>query len=906
MAQHILRVATTPLFARVVATPAVQSLARRLEDGGVLSCPGLSPAAHPFLAVLLNRFLPRRPVVVVTDSLRAQELAQQDLLTWLALPEAASRPPGSAPSCAPLFYPAWDVLPHEARLPHSDTISDRLETLVSLAAPSSPSAPEPTLIVTNVVALLQRTFSLPSLTRRIRRLAAGDRADPLDLVEWLEDQGYEPEAQVTRKGELALRGGILDLYPPTSPWPVRIEFFGDELESLRYFDPLLQTSREAIQAVTLPPAGELGLLKRLQSPPSTAEVATLPANDTPLATLIDYLPRETILLLCEPQLLADRAEEYATQIPAQDPFFIHWDELRRQAKSRGITLLEASQYPSPGASEIQDLLPVQGQGWVPPDAAVGESSSAHRPNSAENASPDGPRFQGLDAYRPVLVRTPDPQVAEVQRREFFSQIHRWLRQDYAVSVFCNNDGERQRFNEIWAEYGLGSDPANATSPSDSDRGPEPGRRVPGAMPRPHGAPGCSIARLSGRRRPVGRGDRRRDLRALQGATAAPAQVAHAQATRSALDIDFTEMEEGDYVVHFSTALAAMPACRSCRRARGPSRPNMPVPASTPARNAWSSNMPRVTRPSRRPSLYVPVTEAHLVSKYVGTGKARPTLNTLGRHPLGQGQGAGRTGRAGCRRRTALHPGRPRISAGPPLRAGHAVAAGIRERLHLRGNSRPNAGHRSRPRPTWNSPSPWTGLICGDVGFGKTEVGDPRRVQGGAWTASRSPCWCPRPSWPSSTYNTFRERMADYPIRVELLSRFRTRGDQRADRARTWPPARWISSSAPTGSCRSDIGFKDLGLVVIDEEQRFGVMHKEKFKMLRRLVDVLTLSATPIPRTLYLALTGARDMSTIQTPPHDRLPGGDHRARNTTSGSSAMPSSANSTAAGRFSSCITAS
>ena len=126
------------------------------------------------------------------------------------------------------------------------------------------------------------------------------------------------------------------------------------------------------------------------------------------------------------------------------------------------------------------------------------------------------------------------------------------------------------------------------------------------------------------------------------------------------------------------------------------------------------------------------------------------------------------------------------------------------------------------------------------------------------------------------FNTFRERMADYPVRVELLSRFRTRRAQQRVVAGPGRRARWTSSSARTGCCRTTSSFKDLGLVVIDEEQRFGVLHKEKFKMLRQLVDVLTLSATPIPRTLYLALTGARDMSTIQTPAARPPAGRDHR------------------------------
>src|SRR5207247_8955908 len=167
-----------------------------------------------------------------------------------------------------------------------------------------PTAP---LGVANEVAAPQRTFPPDQLEKRTRGLPQGDRFDPLDLTEWLEEQGYEPEAQVTQKGEIALRGGILDVYPPTSPWPVRLEFFGSELESLRYFDPLTQISREEIPAMTLPPAGELGLLKRQlpvsvvrgqESVVETSDNVQRTAVPAPtLSTLLDYLPRETLFLL---------------------------------------------------------------------------------------------------------------------------------------------------------------------------------------------------------------------------------------------------------------------------------------------------------------------------------------------------------------------------------------------------------------------------------------------------------------------------------------------------------------------------------------------------------------------------------------------------------------------------------
>jgi len=174
----------------------------------------------------------------------------------------------------------------------------------------------------------------------------------MTLAQWLEEQGYEPEAQVTQKGEMTLRGGILDVYPPVSPWPVRLEFFGDELESCRHFDPLTQISQEEILAVALPPAGELGILKRLAQapvssldfpPPASAEQPTAPKTGAApadgskpairtrkpaLATLVDYLPGDAIFLLCEPEALAEHAKQYALQAPAGDPFLVAWNDFK--------------------------------------------------------------------------------------------------------------------------------------------------------------------------------------------------------------------------------------------------------------------------------------------------------------------------------------------------------------------------------------------------------------------------------------------------------------------------------------------------------------------------------------------------------------------------------------------------
>jgi transcription-repair coupling factor (superfamily II helicase) len=777
------------MFAAVSETPAAQDLVRRLEKGGVLSLAGVTPAAQPFLAALIHRSLPGRTIVAVVEGVKAQESFHQDTQTWMTFASGAERAPNA------LFYPAWEVLPHEAKLPHVDVISERLETLVGLTRAETEGVP---VVVANVVALLQKTFAPEALKARMRVVKRGDQFEPLALMEWLEEQGYEPEAQVNHKGEIALRGGILDIFPLNSPWPVRLEFFGDELESLRHFDPITQLSREQIAEVTIPPGGELGILKRDQS-------------EAAVGTFLKYFGPDTIVLLCEPEKLEAHADEYARGVPEGDPLHVSWSECMRQlesSRSTTVRLLEAGDF-------------VESQ----PDVHL--------------------TLEGLDPFRPVVEHAPDPQVAEAQRRDFFAQLHRWLRQDYSVHVFCNNTGEQQRFSEIWQEYGL-------------DAG-ESRRKLHlhiGTLSRGFLSSEARLvvitdAEIFGRYRV----QRPRRLKSP-----------HAQTSRSLLDIDFTDLEEGDCVVHLQHGIGRYAGLQMLPTAGGTKK--LEKAQAQEMQECLVIEYAPSNPDQPPPKLYVPVSEAHLVSKYVGTGKARPPLNQLG----------------GMRWAKAKE------------QAESAVRDLASELLSIQAAREAEAGHPFPEDTPWQRefesafvyeetpdqmraiieakndmerPKPMDRLICGDVGYGKTEVAIRtafKAVMGGKQVA----VLVPTTVLAQQHFNTFRERMADYPIRIELLSRFRTARQQKQVIQQLAAGAVDIVIGTHR-LVQNDIEFKDLGLVIIDEEQRFGVLHKEKFKLLRKLVDVLTLSATPIPRTLYLALTGARDMSTIETPPQDRLP-----------------------------------
>ncbi len=805
----------------VADSTAARALLQCVDKGGVLSLSDVHPAAHPFVAALLTRLFPQRPVLVVTMGVKAQENFDQDARTWLTEFGSHAKPPS-------LFFPSWDILPHESKLPHADVIAERLETLVELAR-TTPGSRNQQLITSNVVALMQQTFPPGVISQHTRTIRRGDSLNPLDLVEWLEDEGYEPEAQVNHKGELALRGGILDVFPPTCPWPVRLEFFGDEIDSIREFDPLTQMSKEPIDAVTIPPAGELGILKKL--------VAAQPGAPL-LAPLLDHLPAEAIVVITDPDAVDQAATSYAAQVQQGDPFFISWDELRHGMEQRKLTSISLSE----GGSDLEcgDLSPLSPSGDLSPDAAE-ENANNQDLSRADDFPCPALQLQSLDAFRPIVERAAELHIAEAQRRQFFAQMHRWMRQGHAVHVFCNTDGERRRFEEVWREMNLDSS-APATHLGTLSRGfiCEAARLVV-----------VTDAEIFGRYKV----QRPRRLKSP-----------HAAASRSALDIDFTEFEEGDYVVHIQHGIgkflglqlfdqgAGRKATERSRRTSGQECLAIEYAPSDPDQPA--------------PKLYVPVSEAHLVSKYVGAGKARPQLHALGG-----------TRWAKCKAQ-AEHSVRDlaaemlRIQAVRESQTGYACAADNTWQREFEGSF----VYEETPdqmraivdaKRDMELPKPMDRLICGDVGYGKTEVAIRaafKAVMGGKQVA----VLVPTTVLAQQHFNTFAERMADYPVRVELLSRFRSAREQR----HTIEQLATGGVDIVIGTHRlvqKDIVFKDLGLVVIDEEQRFGVMHKEKFKMLRQLVDVLTLSATPIPRTLYLALTGARDMSTIETPPQDRLP-----------------------------------
>ena len=835
------------------------ALFQGVKQGRVGGYSGVTANAQPWFVVEAARILPARTWLVVVPSAAELERWSQDLNTWLewAWEEESRRP-------ELLVFPAWDVLPQENRLPRADIIGERLAVLDRLVRREAQD--RPLLLLAEVRAVMQKTLAPEYVKQHLLFLEEGTQIGPLELSEWLERQGYEQEVKVTGKGEYARRGGILDVFPSDHEQPVRIEFFGDTIDSIRTFDVETQRTTQRLKHVLLGPGGELVLLRRWAEQQQGAgpdsersdwmpdggtwdgvsgkEEAELP-SPMPLYTYLQDLRESVGLVLVEPEQIWKEAERYLAEIPKDQPLIEPWPDWIREAGRQVQHRIELQEAQLAGAFH---------------------SEAASIPLSIVD----------LEAYRAIDVGGPmSLDVLERQRRRLFEQMHRWMRQGMRVYVVCGEPTERDRFLELWREMGWGGEEEDSAAEGD---GPETdsssseavGDRLVSAESPSRNRTGPSQS-LSRSIRPLVR------LGRLSGGflweegkvvvvtdveifgrkkvlTPRALRSKIERVRRASVEVHFAELEPGDYVVHVQYGIGRFVGLG---RLDGGEGEECLVIEYAPTRAG--------DPPDR---LYVPITQAHLVTKYVGTGRGRPQLDRLRsprwRRTRAKAEQAIRDFAAELLRIQALRAMRPGFACPPdtPWQRDFENAFPYEE-------TPDQLAAIEATKRDMESSKPMDRLICGDVGFGKTEVAIRaafKMVMAGKQVAILAPTTV----LAHQHYRTFQERMAGYPIRIELLSRFRSRAQQE----RILRDLALGSVDIVIGTHRllsDDVQFHDLGLVVIDEEQRFGVAHKERLKQLRCEVDVLTLSATPIPRTLYLALAGARDMSVIETPPQDRLP-----------------------------------
>ena len=666
----------------------------------------------------------------------------------------------------PAIFPAWESLPQEHNV--SDVVfGARLRVLRWLE-----SAEPPPVVVTSITALLQ---SVPPQSERLagtRTLTVGEEIDPDELLDWLIGRGFDRVPALEAPGEFSMHGGIVDLFPPDALDPIRIEFFGDEIESLRTFDVETQRKLDDLNEVTLTlltPShrsdedGERGRK-------GDGETRKSRGQNTTDESLLASLPAGSWVGLVELAQLAEAGRAY----------------LERLGQPRGLFSVEEAL----GACAGFPTVTLSSLG-----ADTGETTCQLQVESIERFT--GPRHEVLHELAGVVSR------------------------DERVLLSCHNEAEKTRLAELLSE-------------SDVSIGEEVQLCV-GRVHRGFRLVGERLVVLSDHEL-FGRTELRRTARRRK------------KSLETRVIDSFLELRENDLVVHLTNGIG---------RYRGMKKLN----------NADQIEEHLAIEFHGGVLVYVPVSLIHLVQKYVGAAKSAPSLSKLGGTSWAKKKQ--RVTRSvmdmasDMIRLQAARDSKPGLACPPDSHWQHEFDASF--------PYTPTEDQDEAIQSVKNDlqqPRPMDRLICGDVGFGKTEVAMRsafKVVDAGRQVA----VLVPTTVLAEQHYRTFCERMAEFPITIESLSRFKTKREQRDILERMASGGVDIVIGTHR-LVQKDVRFKNLGLLIIDEEQRFGVEAKEMLKEMRLEVDVLTLSATPIPRTLHMSILGIRDISNLTTAPQERV------------------------------------
>ncbi len=774
------------------------------------------PALRPFVIAVLAAAPPRgadRPVLAVTSTGRETE----DLVAALR----SLLPPESVAE-----YPAWETLPHERLSPRADTVGRRLAVLRRLRHPQPGHGPTGALrvVVAPVRSLLQP--QVPGLgDLEPVALRAGDEMPFENVVQRLVDIAYSRVELVEKRGEFAVRGGILDVFPPTEEHPLRVEFWGDTVEEVRYFKVADQRSLEvSAEGLWAPPCRELLLTPDVRARakalaaehPGLVDILDRIADGTPvegmealapvlvetMTLLLDELPAGAHVVLCDPERIRLRAADLVRT--SQEFLEASW----AAAATGGRAPIDLGAAAYKGLAEIRRDALAMGIPWW-------------------SVTPFGTDEELDEDARVVGARAVEPYRGDTDRA--VEDVRGWLAASWRVLLVTEGHGPAERLTEVLRGAGIG-----ARLEVDLDSAPEPGVASVGT-----GAIGTGF--VSERLRLavltetdlVGQRSSTKDMRRLP--------------SRRRNMVDPLQLRPGDLVVHEQHGVGRFIEMIQ-RTVAGATREYL------------------VLEYARGDRLFVPTDSLEQVTRYAG-GEA-PTLHRLGGSDWAKAKG----------------------------RARKAVREIAAELIRLYSARMASPGHPFGPDTPWQreledafayvetpdqlaainevkadmeSVVPMDRVVCGDVGYGKTEIAV-RAAFKAVMDGKQAAVLVPTTLLAQQHYSTFSERFAQFPVTVRMVSRFNSGKEQAA-----------VLAGVADGTVDVVIGthrllssstrFHDLGLVVVDEEQRFGVEHKEFLKRLRTSVDVLTMSATPIPRTLEMSITGIREMSTILTPPEERHP-----------------------------------
>jgi transcription-repair coupling factor (superfamily II helicase) len=751
------------------------------------SMPGLGlrrAARLPVIAAIRAEI--NRPILLLTDRSDHALTLLDELGMW-------------APEQPRLFFPEPNPLFYEPAAWGDNTRRDRLSVLTTLASyhiPGKSVPAESPLIIAPARAVMTRSLPRREFLKATRAIKPGQAVNLDELMRTLAGYGYDLENIVITPGQFAQRGGILDIWPPAEQAPIRLEFFGDEIDTIRYFEPSTQRTIRAVERISITPAREyLADVQDLEfaRDPASGEINLseflIPYLHPSSASILDYLPTNSLVLVDNLRNFQDTVNDIEEQAVS----------LRRDYIGDGA-LPEDFPVPYLTFSEIEDSLTGRQTFELGPSAAPEESPLAQR-------FAPGPRFGG--------------RLKDLMEHMF----DRHMAGEGLVVV----SRQVARLSELWSERirSAGSLESRYPAPTFVEGSLAEGWTFTPIHEKPVHM--LTDGEVFGWRRP----EARRRPRAVAEAPEAP----------------YADLQVNDWVVHIDHGIGRFVGLVS-RTVDGLEREYLCIEYAV------------------NDQLYVPVYQADRLTRYVGPDTRQPSPTRLG--GIEWKSAKERTQKAVeevAEDLLELYAKRQVVQGIPfstdtvwqqELEASFPYVE-TEDQLRVIGEVKQDM----------ESPRPMDRLICGDVGYGKTEVAL-RAAFKAVMSGKQVAVLVPTTVLALQHYHTFQERTAAYPVEVEMLSRFRSPQQQRE-----------IISRLVNGSLdivigthrliQDDVQFKDLGLLIIDEEQRFGVTHKEKLKQMRTEVDVLTMTATPIPRTLYMALTGVRDISTINTPPEERLP-----------------------------------
>ena len=810
-----------------------RTLVAHLKDGNqkLPWLRGLSNASTAYLLATLIDDFPKKSFLIILPSQREAEQVLEEIWAYTAYPASETTPMLEARSKIHLF-PGWHRKIFDGIAPPKETVAGRIRCLEHLLYQ------ERSIIVTSSQAMLYRLPPRHRFAEACCVLNLGDEIDPDDVAAMLIRGGYQNVDLVEVKGEFARRGDILDVYPLTTDTPIRVEFFGDEVDTLRAFDPISQRSTESVTSVTLTPLREVlsadvsvdhwqtqteALIQEHATPQlintvreithSLTEAASsqyqlqgasgigvpvymdgiegfLPMLVPETELLPDYLPDDTIVCRIEPQWQKREASQMHEQM----------QELYEKK-------LEASNL------------------MVPPDQLLVsfETLTAEFEKHSVISSSLAPPREVMDTQMPPLHFEMQPLALPAGNYQtIINQMKTWTEQGSHIHVFCETPQQSKRVSEILAEREL-FPPVIQTSV---------GTISEGFLNEALNLVVISEDELFGSRQ------HRRPIRPRPSTDGTPI-------------LSLIDLKVGDYVVHVSHGIAVYDGIRRL------------------AIDGKSQDF-LMLRYSSDDILYVPTYQVDLVQKYVGSkdNSYKPRVDRLGGAAWGRRKGrvkasieqmagellklyAFRQARKGFSFPTEV-PWQTEFEALFPYQETEDQLQAIED-----------------VKADMEDERPMDRLVCGDVGYGKTEIAL-RATFKAVMSEKQVAVLVPTTILALQHYDTFERRFQPFPVNIEMLNRFRT--PKEIKQIKEGLAKGTIDVVIGTHSLLSKtVAFDNLGLLIVDEEHRFGVKHKEKIKQFKETVDVLTLTATPIPRTLHMSLVGIRDFSVINTPPADRLP-----------------------------------